>query len=73
LEWDKAQARLRQRENQYRLAQGLPPLGEGEEVPERESGDEPDPLLEESARITADFITLLNQKNGSRGMAWTGR
>lgn len=72
-EWDKAQVKLRERENQHRVSRGLKPLAVGEEIPDHEPEDEPDPLLEESVRITADFVSLLNQKNGMRGMAWTGR
>jgi carboxyl-terminal processing protease len=71
IEWEKAQNRLFERENQYRAAQGLSPLSKGEEIPEHEEGTDPDPLLDESTHIAAD-LAILAQRS-ARGVALTGR
>ncbi|NJN48088.1 MAG: carboxy terminal-processing peptidase [Candidatus Competibacteraceae bacterium] len=71
VEWDKAQNRLFERENQYRAAQGLQPIAKGEEIPEHEEGTDPDPLLDESTHIAADLAILY--KRTRRGVALTGR
>lgn len=61
-EQDQLRAKQRERENRRRIAQGLKPLGENEEIPESKDG--PDPLLDESAQIVADMIGVLARTDG---------
>lgn len=68
-EWEQAQAKQRERENQRRIALGLPPLRSDEILPEGgEEGDskQPDLLLDESARILVDLIDLLDKQEGGQ-------
>ena len=52
------EAKRRQRENQRRLAQGLPSLGRDEPLPTNNDDDSADPLLDESVNILSDMIDL---------------
>jgi carboxyl-terminal processing protease len=66
LEWDKLQARMRERENQHRLSLGLKPLQKNELIPEQDNREDPaDLLMEESTRIVADMISLLHQQGNT--------
>jgi carboxyl-terminal processing protease len=71
-EWDKAQARIRERENQHRLAQGLKPLQGNEAIPEHDEKNTPDLLLEESTRIVADLVNLVNQRSDTGALVMSG-
>lgn len=63
IEWQKVQARMRERENQRRLSHGLKPLQNDEPMPERDDEQQDqDILLEEGTRIAADLVSLLSQK-----------
>lgn len=74
VEWDKSQAKMRERENQHRISQGLKPLRADEAIPEHKDNekDGPDLLLEESARIVADLVNLLDQQGGSKALVMSG-
>lgn len=61
-EQEQLRAKQRERENRRRIAQGLKPLGENEEIPESKDG--PDPLLDESVHIVADVIRMANRTDG---------
>ncbi len=74
-EWDQDQVKQRERENRRRVALGLPPLQDNQDIPEVDAdGDsndndkQPDMLLDESARILVDLIDLLNQQGGQRSV-----
>lgn len=59
-EREEQQSRELERENRRRLAQGLAPLKQLEDATDEEPA--PDLLLDESAHIITDMITLLEQK-----------
>jgi len=61
-ERDKLESRRLARENQVRSLLGLPSLQKNDKKAEGNRKDEPDPWLDESVRITADMINLLNKK-----------
>ena len=70
-EWEQAQAKQRERENQRRAALGLPPLRADEALPGDESDKsdkQPDLLLDESARILVDLIDLLDKQGGQKAL-----
>ena len=54
-----------ERENKRRRTLGLAPLHKGDEIPEIAEEEQPDLLLDESARIVANLVTLLDNQ-GSR-------
>ena len=67
-EWEKTKAQQLQEENRQRLAQGLAPLEEGEDIAEQTTEEQPDPLLDESARILVDMIDLLNEPGNAKAL-----
>jgi carboxyl-terminal processing protease len=67
-EWEKTKAQQLREENRQRLAQGLIPLQEGEEIAEHTNEEQPDPLLDESARILVDMIDLLNEPGNDKAL-----
>lgn len=70
-EYEQAQARLRARDNQHRIAQGLRPLGIDEDA--ADDVEAPDLLLNEAARIAADMANLLQPRRGNGRVVMTGR
>ena len=70
-EQEETEAKQRERENQRRLARGLKPLKEDDELPE-EAEDTVDLLLDASAYIVADMIDLLGQQGGTGTLVMTG-
>ena len=58
-ERDRAEQEQLERRNQWRALQGLPPIKNGEAANDGSADEEqPDPLLDESAQIVADLVTL---------------
>ena len=62
-EREQIEAWQRERENRYRIAKGLPLLKSGDEIPEGKDSAIPDAALEESARIVADLIGLIDSNS----------
>lgn len=60
-EQEQLRAQQRERENRRRVALGLKPLGDGDDLPELDPKNAPDPLLNESVHIVADMIGLQNR------------
>lgn len=69
-EREEQQSRQLERENQRRLAQGMKPLEQLEDATEEQPA--PDLLLEESAHIVTDMITLLEKKGRTGNLVMTG-
>jgi carboxyl-terminal processing protease len=67
-EWEKTKAQRLHEENRQRLTQGLAPLEEEEDIGERTIKEQPDPLLNESARILVDMINLLNEPVNAKAL-----
>jgi carboxyl-terminal processing protease len=64
--------RRRARENQLRRAQGLKPLEQGQKIPDDASDEGPDPLLDESVRVMADLINLIDRYGaGTKALVMT--
>lgn len=60
-EQEQLRAQQRERENRRRVALGMKPLDDGDELPEIDPKNAPDPLLNESVHIVADMIRLQSQ------------
>jgi carboxyl-terminal processing protease len=64
--------RRRDRENQLRRAQGLEPLEEGQTSSDTTDKEGPDPLLDESVRVMADLINLIDRYGaGTKALVMT--
>ncbi len=74
-EIERLEEKQRERENERRQVQGLPPLSKGEELSDSRSQDIPDLALDESVQVVADLAHLLNpaKESNSSHVVMSGR